>query len=321
MKKNLLILAFTICGIANAQNTCTPIITNGLVAYYPFCGNANDVSSNLYNGTVNGPTLTTDRFGNLNSAYSFAAGTDNISLPVGMNIISSFGMTFSFWINTDWSNKSNMFLLDFEQAPGNRIAINFLNPTNGTEFGFNTNPATADTFPTNYSQYNNVWTFITGVIDITNMQARLYANGLLIGSKSLPPSITSINLTAGTFVIGNRNTFTNGAQKLMDDVSIYIRPLSPSEINVLYTGSFTGLQTSNNQTSLYTIFPNPASDKIFVSGLTAGSIILYNSIGSIVFESAVSNILDISFLTSGIYFVHMLDRNRTVVNKAKIIKE
>ena len=45
--------------------------TNGLIAYYPLAGNANDVSGNGNNGTVFGATLTTNRFGDLNSAYSF----------------------------------------------------------------------------------------------------------------------------------------------------------------------------------------------------------------------------------------------------------
>ena len=47
------------------------IPTSGLAAYYPFTGNANDLSGNGHNGTVTGATLTTDRFGNPNSAYSF----------------------------------------------------------------------------------------------------------------------------------------------------------------------------------------------------------------------------------------------------------
>jgi len=46
-------------------------LQDGLVAFYPFNGNANDESGNLNNGTVNGATLTTDRFGNGNSAYNF----------------------------------------------------------------------------------------------------------------------------------------------------------------------------------------------------------------------------------------------------------
>lgn len=47
------------------------IPTSGLVAYYPFNGNANDLSGNSYNGTVDGATLTLDRFGNANNAYYF----------------------------------------------------------------------------------------------------------------------------------------------------------------------------------------------------------------------------------------------------------
>ena len=46
-------------------------IDSGLVAHYPFNGNANDESGNGNDGTVNGATLTTDRFGNANKAYSF----------------------------------------------------------------------------------------------------------------------------------------------------------------------------------------------------------------------------------------------------------
>ena len=54
-------------------------LDSGLVAYYPFNGNANDESVNGNNGTVNGATLTTDRFGNANKPYSFD-GVKNIFL-------------------------------------------------------------------------------------------------------------------------------------------------------------------------------------------------------------------------------------------------
>jgi hypothetical protein len=64
-----LVFAFTVIsgGLAGA----VPVITNGLVAGYEFNGNANDVSGNGNNGVVNGATLTTDRFGNVGSAYAF----------------------------------------------------------------------------------------------------------------------------------------------------------------------------------------------------------------------------------------------------------
>jgi len=48
-----------------------------IIAYYAFSGNANDSSGNGYDGTISGdPQLTTDRFGNSNSAYSFDGDGD-----------------------------------------------------------------------------------------------------------------------------------------------------------------------------------------------------------------------------------------------------
>ncbi len=55
-------------GTASALKDLPQNLQNGLVAWYPFSGNANDYSGNGYNGTVNGASLTTDRFGLNNGA-------------------------------------------------------------------------------------------------------------------------------------------------------------------------------------------------------------------------------------------------------------
>ena len=73
--------------------------TNGLLGYWGFNGNANDQSGNGNNGTVNGATLTTDRNGNANSAYSFdATQNTKISLPLQQNGITSYSV--SAWFKT-----------------------------------------------------------------------------------------------------------------------------------------------------------------------------------------------------------------------------
>ena len=51
-------------------------LTNGLRAYYPFSGNAQDASGNNNNPVFNNATLTADRFGKPGSAYHFN-GIDN----------------------------------------------------------------------------------------------------------------------------------------------------------------------------------------------------------------------------------------------------
>ena len=58
-------------------SSSTPI-NHGLVAWYPFDGNASDMSSNGNHGTVNGATLSTDRHGQSNKAYSFDGVDDQI---------------------------------------------------------------------------------------------------------------------------------------------------------------------------------------------------------------------------------------------------
>ena len=55
-------------------------LDQGLVAHYPFSGNADDASGNGNDGVVHGATLTTDRFGNANSAYSFDGNSDFVSI-------------------------------------------------------------------------------------------------------------------------------------------------------------------------------------------------------------------------------------------------
>src|SRR5436190_4416392 len=91
MKQFITFLLNCVIFISSAQ-----IPTAGLLAHYPFVGNANDVTANALNGTVNGASLTADRFGNPNCAYAFNGTSDYIALPVtgfvGLNIYS-----YSLW--------------------------------------------------------------------------------------------------------------------------------------------------------------------------------------------------------------------------------
>ena len=98
MKKLFLTLTLVLFvipfGMSQEQPSYVP--TNGLVAYYPFNGNANDECGNGNHGTVTDATLTHDRFDNENSAYSFDGDGDyivtNSSAGIGQTIL-----TFSFW--------------------------------------------------------------------------------------------------------------------------------------------------------------------------------------------------------------------------------
>ena len=64
-----------------------PLITisNGLIAYYPFTGNANDSSGFGNNGIVSGSILTSDRFDKNNSAYYFNGASNYIKINNNSN--------------------------------------------------------------------------------------------------------------------------------------------------------------------------------------------------------------------------------------------
>jgi hypothetical protein len=73
-------------------------LDKGLVAYYPFNGNANDESGNGNDGTVYGAKLVKDRFDQSDSAYEFNGFSDRIETPFNYNGEAT-DFTLSYWIN------------------------------------------------------------------------------------------------------------------------------------------------------------------------------------------------------------------------------
>ena len=68
-----------------------------LVGYWPFDGNASDMSGNENHGTVNGATLGADRFGMVGQAYNFDGVDDFIDVNhMVLNLPSS--LSISLWV-------------------------------------------------------------------------------------------------------------------------------------------------------------------------------------------------------------------------------
>ncbi len=111
MKKNLLFILIIQCiGSLYAQpssnspiNYEAVIPNTNLIAWFPFSGNTLDNSGNGNNGTNNGATLTTDRFGNANNAYSFDGITNYVQ--INLNSINNYlptntAITSVVWVKT-----------------------------------------------------------------------------------------------------------------------------------------------------------------------------------------------------------------------------
>ncbi|MCM2272836.1 MAG: LamG domain-containing protein, partial [candidate division Zixibacteria bacterium] len=95
MKKTAYLLMFAAILVSSAVGQSS----QNLIAYYPFSGNAFDESGNGLNGTVSGPTLTTDRNGISNSAYSFDGDDDYIQISDSELLNPESGVIVEAWIN------------------------------------------------------------------------------------------------------------------------------------------------------------------------------------------------------------------------------
>lgn len=99
---------------ASAQS----FLTNGLIAYYPFSGNANDASGQGNDGIVHGFDLAPDRYGQPNSAFASDSTTNFVGTTTQQAPLNIF--TISVWFKTTNSG-SFVGFSDSQSAPGGSL--------------------------------------------------------------------------------------------------------------------------------------------------------------------------------------------------------
>ena len=214
------------------QTACLPanIPTTGLVGYWPFCGNANDDSDNGNNGTNNGATLTTDRFGNSNSAYYFSSSgcATRIDAQINTSSIQS-GLTISLWVNKLGDGCINPRVFEFYSGSGGPTDAFMIWSNNGTtDFGSitSTNTFVSTSF---IPEPNNVWFNLVYTND--GLNGKFYKNGILFHTE---PSSGTFSLN-GNLAIGRMNHPSFDAfNGKIDDFGIWNRALTQEEITNLY---------------------------------------------------------------------------------------
>jgi hypothetical protein len=220
-------------------------LTNGLVAYYPFNGNANDESGNGNNGTVNGATLIVDRFGKPGKAYNFDGISNEINIG-NLGVIND--QTISLWFKKQ---------VDINYPSGTTSQRDLIGTQNSCNIVFKVgfHPSYVDKIfvmisdkgcsPNNDVEEVVTDSSITGldwhhlVIIRSGINISIYKDGKLegtfiSGSNGNPggpiatTNVTKIGRTGGVI---NENSFFNGS---IDDIRIYNRALSTSEIDGFY---------------------------------------------------------------------------------------
>ncbi len=217
-------------------------LKKGLVAYYPFNGNANDESGNGNDGTVNGASLTTDRFDNANSAYAFDGIDDFIYIPHSESIDLDEKISISVWVVLEQINSYNMILAKrYGDTTQYQVCVR------GAEGYGDLNFFTGVSKPGNdhdisYSFPTGQWVHMVVTADDISDETKYYINGEYVGTNT---SDVLLRSTKTELRIGE-NTWSNGYwEGTIDDIRIYNRVLDETEIQSLYSeNGWTG-DTSN----------------------------------------------------------------------------
>lgn len=298
---------------------------DALIAFYPFNGNANDESGYGNNGEVYGAVLTTDRFGNENSAYEFDGSSSYISIPNSESLQSPLTeLTQVAWIYMySWGNGGNWAPVLMKSHSGDnsfqyRLAVG----TNGINTSIN-NWNNAVIIPDTL-EFNAWYMVATTLKDDT---VRAYVNGELKGEGTLSNGYINLDtkpLEIGIDVPGGIEYYDGK----IDDIYIYNRALSSVEINNLYTGeNWIHEDKSKSETAVIT-FPSPFQNRVtFEYKLTRPgdvSIELYNQFGMQVNRielkqsSGMQQVIWTPDLPDGIYYFRLETGER--VTSGKIMK-
>ena len=232
-------------------------INNGLIASYPFNGNANDVSGNSHDGTIFGsPTLTTDRFGNPNSAYYFNGAGDYIDLGPWFTY-NKFSL--SFWVNEAGFTGDYTDIIDNNHTGYQNWVIQ--STPNSLDYGF----GVANVGGAGFTLTFNHWHHVTCIKD--SLSVSTYLDGVLqntVVASNYAPNYNNQHLYIARWGGGGR--VFNGK---IDDIQMYNRALSSYEVSKLYNGSSFNYFPRNNDhvqcvmtSNLPCVLNNPATSNV-----------------------------------------------------------
>jgi len=209
--------------------------TKGLVAYYPFNGNAKDESGNGNDGQEKGATLTEDRNGKTAGAYAFPDDTGTIAASMPEALAGKMPLTASLWFKIN-SDQDDMWLLSFGVGNPDKavhISINDGSPLgiDGIGFGFWGWWGTGNGMNTGYKPKLREWSQL--VVTFDNKEMHGFVNGKSVGIKSINENATLPpigSLSIGSILPSTRLSFHGS----IDDVRIYNRAFSAGEVKALY---------------------------------------------------------------------------------------
>lgn len=231
------ILMLTIWSFVQVKAQGPP--TNGLIAYFPFNGNANDESGYGNNAIISGAVLTTDRLGATNKAFHFNGAGDRISASVTSIPLGNSPRSITAWIKPDGdAHPVNAVIAHGNgDCTGLMFGISFSKYLGGTP-GYNNVGfwGGCKDYMASLKTASNQWSFVALIFD--GLTVRLFVNERwetnAIGSLSTQPG----QLWIGAETLNDGASFRDFFKGSIDQVRLYSRALADSEVQQLYAYEF-----------------------------------------------------------------------------------
>lgn len=205
---------------APEQGTCDGALTDGLLAYYPFNGDAKDYSGNNNNGVIYGSVPDSGISG---QSYLFDGVNDYVEIAKGRNLLAT-DSTISMWFySTSWAHQAFVSLIGSRQIGSDGVML-FTDPAGNLSCDWGSNRWNAG-----YVLPLNQWVHF--VITRDGLGRKLYINNVLASSTVAAggPATADTVLRIGS--VSNGTYFFQGK---IDEIRIYDRALSSTEVGVLY---------------------------------------------------------------------------------------
>jgi len=249
MKKRIYSILFFAFFISSALAQVPSYLPSaGLQAYYPFNGNANDATGNGNHGINFGATLTTDRTMTSSSAYQFA-GNARIQIPDSILKFNSRIMTINAWVN--YGNTATTMIVT-RRKWSNASSEQFSFDTRAFNVKRNGGCAPAVGWVTsNHAALPSVSTWAMMTVSYDGRFMRQYLNGVLRKTEDLGTTVLMDSCSGADIIIGGTwQSFPFYYTGRIDDVSIYDRALSPTEVAKIYNECQTNQITNSTNVTV-----------------------------------------------------------------------
>lgn len=322
MKKIITFFTF----IISLQSIISQTPTINLVAHYKFDNNANDSSGYGNDGTVHGATLTVDRFGNLDKAYSFNGTSDYIEVPDHISLRPQ-QITLSAWVKTTDNDGFFIGKTNYSNASNEQYALS-ISPSLALHSSVkqNSNCIAGNgwhTVNTNDIINDNNWHNVVSTFDGTSI--KIYIDGVLKNTNSNVPQTVIDNCAGGTLNFGRwwisyPSMFLLGE---LDDIRIYNAALTQEQVTNLFNEESLSTSEVNGILDNIKIYPNPTTGFVTIQlehNETIHKIEIIDMLGKIVYsQNSSSNTIDLCTLHSGSYFIKTFANEKVFLKK--IIKQ